>query len=435
MKPPLKKIIVVLFVLYLLILAPTMALALPQGQTASHVILEKIDLGLAEQTLKQWYESQTANKGHRAYFGIYAILPIANDLYLGLGSARPAEMNGAYFANFADAVLTGIGEPYEQGFHEMIYDGALIHIAGTDPRDDHTVGNHYTYSPADNTFTKYRNPTNGLVNVYHTWGLWHSGSMLYAAVGAHDGSDDCDAHTCMGQIFSSTDNGDTWQKRGDLGQYRAYDIISFDGDLYATYNDSNMLSMSRSVDEGDTWQAVPGLENNLLHVNTIQFNEQLLAVSFDRRSLYALDADGSVVARPLPPDYLVGASYFGDYTDFNIMAVVDGWLYLIAERQTLTDPEKYTIIRTQDFNAWQRLVHTDERLISLAYWPAQNVLVAATSGMYAGLWQVDLSGELDAASLQSGEVQLSQPAWYSVGIVLFALSLLLCVPVLLKRRR
>lgn len=427
MKLPFKKTFVVLSLLYLLFLTPLIMLAHPQWQTGSNVILEEVDLGLTDQTLKEWYESQTENRGHVNYFGIYATLPIGNDLYMGFGSARPAEQDGAYFAKFDGFTLTGIGEPDEQGFHEMIYDGALIHIAGTDPRDDHTAGTHYTYSPDHNSFTKYRNPAHGLVNVYHTWGLWYAGSTLYAAVGAHDGHDDCNVHACMGQIFSSTDSGLTWQKRSDLGTYRAYDITRFDGDLFASHNDPGMLTLSKSTDGGDTWQAVPGLENNLLHVNTIEFNGRLLAVSFDRRSLYGLDADDRVSNFPLPTSYLLGASYpENGYADFNLMVVVDGWLYLIAEKQSLTDPMERAIIRTQDFNAWQRMVHTDERLISLAYWPEKNRLITSTSGINASLWQVDLSGTPTAVSLQSVEVQASLPAWYSVGIVLLALILLLC---------
>lgn len=188
-----------------------------------------------------------------------------------------------------------------------------------------------------------------------------------------------------------------------------------------------MLTLSKSTDGGDTWQAVPGLENNLLHVNTIEFNGRLLAVSFDRRSLYGLDADDRVSNFPLPTGYLLGASYpENGYADFNLMVVVDGWLYLIAEKQSLTDPIERAIIRTQDFNAWQRMVHTDERLISLAYWPEKNRLITSTSGINASLWQVDLSGTPTAVSLQSVEVQASLPAWYSVGIVLLALILLLC---------
>ena len=97
----------------------------------------------------------------------------------------------------------------------MIYDGSLIHIAGTDPisPDNWTAGNHYTYSLSSDTFTKYRDATNGLTNVIHTWGLWKSGSTLYASVSAHGG----DNTTFMGQIFTSTNNGYTWTLTSDLG--------------------------------------------------------------------------------------------------------------------------------------------------------------------------------------------------------------------------
>lgn len=409
----------------MILLALALAAAPMRPQAASNVTLEEIDLGLSGQTLKQWYEAKTSHTGSAAYFGAYVTLPVADTLYLGLGSARPAEDggDGSYFAKLNGTSLTGIAEPDEQGLHEMIYDGSLVHIAGTDPHngDNWTAGNHYTYDPTSGTFAKYRNATTGLKNVLHSWGLWKSGSTLYAAVSAHAG----DNTTFMGQVFSSTDNGATWTHRSDLGGYRAYDIIGFDGDLYALHNDTlgGELSLSKSIDGGAAWSAVSGLANNVRHVHMLEFDGKLFAVSFDRHSLYAVDASDNVSTHALPTDYLVGASYSeGGYSDYKLLVVARDYLYLIAERQS---PTEWAILRTNDLSHWERMAHTSEKLISLSYWSNKDWLVTATPGTSAGLWKVDLSGDPAAVTLRSLRALPSIPTWLPAGIVVALLLLLL----------
>ena len=404
------QIIGFLFLCYLLVPKTSVANACPQS--ASNVTLEEISLGLSDgQTLKGWYEAQSENTGDNTCFGAYVTLPVTDTLYIGIGSARPAEGSGdgAYFANFINdtsPILTGIAEPNEQGFHEMIYDGSLIHIAGTDPHpDNQTAGNHYTYSPC-NTFTKYRDATNGLKYVYHTWGLWKSGSNLYASVSAHDGTypDSCTyGMTCMGQIFTSANNGSTWTHTSDLGGYRAYDVICFDDDLYAIYNDEyqGVLTMAKSTDGGTTWNDV--ITDSVRRVHMVEFKNQLIAVSFDREYLHTINITGTVTTHTLPTGYRVGASYSQTaYSDYNIMTVADDYLYLIAERQS---PKEQAIMRTSDLSCWERMVHTDTLMISLSYWPNKEWLVIATPGIDAKLLKVDLSGSPTAITLHSFQVR------------------------------
>jgi hypothetical protein len=294
----------------LCLLAPAPSAARARPHSASSVTLEEIDLGIT-QTLAAWYTAQSSNTGSSTYFGAYITLPVTDTLYIGLGSARPADTgDGAYFAKLiTNTSLISIAEPDEQGFHEMIYDGSLIHIAGTDPvesSNEHDAGNHYTYSPGDTSITKYRRDTtdDGLENVYHTWGLWKSSpTTLYAAVSAHNGSDPLTCtygSTCMGQIFTSTNNGLTWTKKSDLGGYRAYDIIGFDGDLYAIHNDAlgGVLTMSKSIDSGANWSAV--ITNSVRRVHMVEFDSQLIAVSFDRKYLHTINITGTVTTYTLP---------------------------------------------------------------------------------------------------------------------------------------
>ncbi|MCD4738208.1 MAG: glycoside hydrolase [Anaerolineae bacterium] len=388
----------------------------------SNVTLEEIDLGIT-QTLKSWYDDQLTHTSSITYFGAYITLPVTDTLYIGLGSARPAENSGdgAYFAklitNTTSLSLTGIAEPNEQGFHEMIYDSSLIHIAGTDPMspDDWSAGNHYTYSPGG-TFTKYRDATNGLKNVIHTWGLWKSGLTLYAAVSSHTGT----SITHTGQIFTSTNNGLTWTHTSDLGGYRAYDIIGFDDDLYAIYNDkyTGVLTMTKSTDGGATWSDI--ITDSVRRVHIVKFNSQLIAVSFDREYLYTINISDTVTTRTLPTGYRVGATYSDKpaYTDYNVMAVAKGYLYLIAEKQS---PKEQAIIRTSDLSSWERMVHTDTLMISLSYWADKEWLVVATPGTDAKLLKVDLSGSPAAITLRALQARTPSSAWLPVGLVCWLL--------------
>ncbi|MEA3396493.1 MAG: hypothetical protein U9R05_03430 [Chloroflexota bacterium] len=417
------QIIGLLSLLCLLAPAPSAARARPQA-TSSSVTLEEIDLGIT-QTLKAWYDDQVTHTGHITYFGAYITLPVTDTLYIGLGSARPAESNGAYFAKFITDTttgLTGIAEPHEQGFHEMIYDGSLIHIAGTDPitpTDGWDAGNHYTHSLGSTSITKYRDATNGLKNVIHTWGLWKSGSTLYAAVSSHTGT----FITYTGQIFTSTNNGLTWTHKSDLGGYRAYDIIGFDGDLYAIYNDAlgGVLTMTKSADGGATWSDI--ITDSVRRVHMVEFDSQLIAANFDREYLYTINITGTVTTHTLPTGYRVGATYSDKpaYTDYNVMAVAKGYLYLIAEKQS---PKEQAIIRTSNLSSWERMVHTDTLMISLSYWANEDWLVVATPGTDAKLLKVDLSGTPTAITLRSFRARTPVPALLPAGSV-FSLLLFL----------
>ena len=400
----------------------------PAQAQSSSVTLEQIDLGLSGQSLKQWYETVSSNTGDDTYFGAYVTLPVGSDLYIGLGSARPAEDtgDGSYFALFDGTNLSGIAETDEQGLHEMIYDSSLVHIAGTDPRpDDHSAGNHYTYSPGG-TFTKYRDPLLGLTNVYHTWGLWKPGTTLYAAASAHDGSDPGDCAygtTCFGQLFSSTDNGQTWTGLSVLGDYRAYDIIGFDGDLYAIHNDQlgGPLSASRSTDGGGSWNPVTGLTGNVGRTHMLEFDGRLILASFDRSVLYAIDDAENLTSHALPSGYLVGSTYsVAGYMDYKLLVVAKGYLYRVAENQSTSER---AIIRTTDLGSWERMVSTPDRLISLSYWPDQGWLVTATPGAAAKLWRVDLSGTPTAVTVASVVQSPPVAALFPVAVIVTLLIL------------
>jgi hypothetical protein len=389
MKRYIAKILGLLFLMILL--TPASPSAHARSPKANS--LQEINLGLSGQTLKDWYQAQSGNTGHADYFGAYITLPVEDQLYIGLTSARAAENSGdgSYFAVFDGTNLAGIAEPNEQGLHKMIYDGSLIHIAGTDPHpDDQTAGNHYTYNVSNGAFTKYRDSVNGLIDIYHTWGLWKSGSILYATTSGHIEGDG----PSIGQVFASADNGATWTKKANLvDAYRAYDIIGFNNALYALHTEAfdSPYSLSKSTDGGVTWNVIAPLASSLHRVHMIEFNNMLLMVSYDRTKFYALDSSDNITTYSLPNRYLVGASYEGEtYIDYNLMVVGGNYLYLIAEKQAAN---RQAVLRTFNLQRWDKMDETREKLISLSYWPAMDWLVAATPGTEAKLLKLDLSEE------------------------------------------
>ena len=372
-------------------------------QSGSSVTLEEIDLGLDGSTLLQWYNNQSGLSGSETLFGAYVIQPVEDDLYIGLSSYRPAENDGdgSYFAKFDGTSLSGIGHFDEQGIHEMLWDGSKIHIAGTDPHDVITTGNnwdtgnHYSFNPETEDFTKYRDVDNGLLYAFHTWGLWKEGYLLFAAASSHDGTypSECEnGVSCKGQIFLSINNGDTWTKLADLGDYRAYDIIGFNRDLFAIHNDelTGPLSLSKSTDGGISWDTFPELSGNVRRSHLVTFNGKVIAASFDRTSIYAIDELENVNTHSLPAGFLLGAGYTDRpaYSDYNVMETAGGFLYLIAED---ANSNASVILRTFNMETWEEVSRTEVQLISLTFWNEHNWIVTSSNGANAKLWAADLN--------------------------------------------
>lgn len=390
--------VVILIFAFISITVPIFA----HPQSHNDISLEEIDLGLTG-TLLQWYNTQSGLAGSETYFGAYVLQAVGENLYIGLGSYRPAENDGdgSYFAKYDGASISGIGPFDEQGIHEILWDGTQIQIAGTDPHDVATpgnnwdTGNHYTYNPVTNSFTKYRDVDNGLVYAFHTWGLWKEGYLLFAAASSHDGTypTECDyGLTCVGQIFLSINNGATWTKLANLGDYRAYDIIGHNNYLYAIHNDelTGPLSLSKSSDGGTSWNTFPALTHNIRRCHMATFNGQLIAIRFDRTSIYGIDIADNITTYSLPSDLLVGTGYADRpaYSDYNVMITADGYLYLIAEDQNSSEN---VILRTHNLETWQEVTRTDENLISLTFWKQNNWLVTSSNGLNAKLWMIDLN--------------------------------------------
>ena len=332
-----------------------------------------------------WYESETDQAANPTYFGVYSFLPLDDKLYLGWGSARPAEdgWDGALLASTNGGELAAISPLAEQGFIGMISRGDDIFIPGADPTDqipgEHQWdwGNTYLYPPPD-PVVQYRN----LPNVIHSWGLWYDASRqwLYAAVSSHLG----DYSTWSGEIFVSDNDAQSWTRLADkedgVGDYRTWDIIGFAGKLYATWNDvyQQPCGLSVSADHGRTWERIPSLDLELAcRPRLFVFGDELLLLNFTRDGFYRLDTTEQITFSSL---------------DFHIAEWA--YNYLTADHSgnvyTITDDGR--VLRSSDLEDWSTLASTDIPFNTVGYWPERDRLVLANRGRTdANLWQIDVA--------------------------------------------
>ena len=328
----------------------------------------------------QWFETNTGYEPDDGYFGSYAFQPWGDSIYLGFGAARPAEADGSLFARYGANVLTALYQPTEQGFIDMSTDieQPVIHIPGPDPTDPAESGgsqwdwgNTYVYAPPTATMTKHRN----LPDVIHTWGLESTPAGLYAAVSSHMG----DYETWTGEVFRSTDMGESWErlanKDAGVGDYRTYDIIRFHDRLYLVWNDEygEPCGLAESEDGGYTWQRLDEF-TGYTHCRSRLFlyDDQLLIIGSARDGILALHPDGSVSTH-IFPDFKTQSYAYNPFA-------VDGQgrLYLVTEDNR--------IVRTSDLDHWTTLVASDRDFITLNYWPDIDRIVVGDRGGMGRVW-------------------------------------------------
>jgi hypothetical protein len=325
--------------------------------------------------LAQFYAQQTGLKPDPNHFGIYAVEPVGDALYLGFGTARPAEATGALLAKTDGSGLRAIYQPPEQGFIGMRYCGGSLCIPGVDPVEDWTLGNVYTGNPPENIL-KHRS----LPNVVHTLGLYpHAAAgRLYAAVSRHSG----DNQTFSGGVMVSDDQGESWHAapdpKGALGHYRTYDIDLFGDTLYATANDDywGPSALAASADGGATWKRI-----NV----QIEGRPRLLAA---RDFLVAQRKGGEGLILISPKGKSTRTRFRGftaaEWSYNYICAGYGGWYYLLASGGR--------IYNSRDLLAWTLVAETGLSLLAVGYWQTRNWLIVTDRGANASLWRLDLAG-------------------------------------------
>ncbi len=308
------------------------------------------------------------------YFGAYAVAAAGNQLYIGIGAARPGEYDGALLASTEGRTLKAVYQPAEQGFVGLTYAGGTLYFPGPDPMEDWTLGNIYQVTPPG-TVTKQR----ALVNVIHSWGLYPdvAAQRLYAAVGQHAG----DNATFFGGIFISTDRGATWEAVKDpdriLGRYRTYDVIGLRNALYATVNDDYAMEsvLAKSNDRGATWKRLDVAVQS--RPRLFATPNYVIAMRANRGGLVVIDSLGR--KREANFKGFLAADWAYNF----ITADSEGWHYLLAEGGN--------IMMSRDLRNWNVLLATGLNLTTVGYWPLKDWLVVGDRGAKAGLWWLDLA--------------------------------------------
>lgn len=298
-------------------------------------------------------------------FGAYLLQPIGGDLLIGCGNSPGNEAGCQIFRSADGATFAHEFTPSEQGSN---VDGQLVGgewwVCGQDPSDDWTLGNIYQRSAAGE-WSKIRT----LPLTIHALGLWHDGSTLYVAAGAHTG----DNATWRGRVLRSSDGGATWAA-AEVNNYRCYDVIGFDGRLYAIGYDwtgsayTNDLHMS--TDGGATWSKVAGA-TPALKPRLIAFDGALIGVQSSLAGVFAVAAGGAVTLHTTP---------FTIANQWNVLCDGgDGYLYALASNG---------VYRSADLITWQSYAAISNP-ISIALWPGVGLMVCDV-GLNARLWRVAL---------------------------------------------
>ena len=333
-----------------------------------------------------WYQRHTGFAPDAAHFGAYAITPMTNTLFIGHSTGRPADKDGALLSGYNGITITAIYSPTEQGIIAMTAVANTLYIPGADPccPDGWESGNVYVYTPPG-PVVKYRN----LPNVYHAWAIWfdEASRAIFAVVGAYRGNlHNCANETCTGGVYRSTDGCNSWSLVADrdngVGDYRTYDMVGLHNKLYIYWNDvyPAPCGLAESSDGGATWQrlAVP---DTACRVRLAVFEDRLLAMSLDQKSLIVVDSAGDVQVHPLP-----GFKIADKYAFSFLAHDRSGFLYTVTEDGR--------VVRTRDLVTWETVAVTDRALVTIAYWPARNWLVVADRGADARLWKIDLDPKL-----------------------------------------
>lgn len=334
------------------------------------------------------YGISTGGSGSGTHFGAYVFEPIGSNLYIGLASARPAEENGALLVRWNGSTATAAGQLDEQGVQAMVtaQNDSLI-IAGTDPTDDWTFGNVYSYNGS--TLTKHRS-TSGLSNVFHKWSVTKDDDgTLFSAASAHDGSqpNPCVVGTsCFGEIYKSTNNGQSWTRTSILGDYRAYGIQVANDKLYAlSVDNSNLFSdLWVSSDLGVNWTALTSeSERVITRTRPVAHNGELVVVAgaSDANKLYSVDANNAITTHSL--SFSIGATYSeAYYSNHNQMISVEGYLYVITRDGGVK--------RSYDLDNWETVSESSNTYLSIGYWPHENWLLLGEKGNGARIRYIDL---------------------------------------------
>lgn len=332
---------------------------------------------------RTWFDNATGDTAN-ANFGAWTCREMDGVLYLGFSGGFPLQIDGALLASHDGDDLTTLVSLPEEGMHEMTVHDGVLNIPGSDPDDGGWEwGNYHTYSPAAG-HTEYRN----IPEAVHTFGDWiDDDGTIWISTGSYDGNPD----GYSARIYKTTDLADGWTEMTNFGtyptSYRGYDIVRFDGDLYATVlkdgdTDNGKVSLYRSQDEAASWTELSAFTENLENrQRLVLFDDHLLAFKKDRDEYIALDTSGTATTYSLPGS-------FNNDTYNNAAVAGDGYLYMVF-RDTVTPANDGKIYRLAEVGGtWEHVITTGIKPCSLYYWETEKKLVFGETDLDSDVWLV-----------------------------------------------
>jgi hypothetical protein len=354
------------FVLFLLIL---LALALPYLASAQVPTPQALS---GAEALPAFFQGATGYAPDAEFFGVYVIEPVGDSLYLGFGTARPAEYDGALIARLDGNGLTALAPLDEQGFVDMtVADDGRIYIPGADPTDDWSMGNIYIHDPTSGQTTKLRT----LPNTIHAWKVRKAADgRLLVTVGRY--LPEQGGWPYAGGILASEDGGLTWTVAADdtaLGLHRTYDLVQGPTQDVALVDDASIDGCQIATRSADgAWVRRAAWTTCRMRLASDPAGRRVVAVGVDARSLIVA---GSGQRIGLPFTVQVWAYHW--------WALVGRTLYVVSSDNR--------VMATRDLRTWTEVARFERPLVSIAYWPARNALVVATRGTAGGLFTVPLA--------------------------------------------
>lgn len=333
------------------------------------------------------------------YFGVNPMIAKGNTLYFGVGKGLPAGQDGAILAKYTDGdiSMTVLKTLNEQGVMTLSdYGKNGIAVPGVDPccgdllNDDDKKpgrynhqwdwGNFYVLNTNSESITKHRN----LPNVIHGWGSWYdeaNNTLYYAGSGGFADTIEIENQTLTGFLFKTTDRGATWTKVADrsdgIGEYRTYDIIGINTNLYAQYNDSyeGSCGITKSIDKGQTWKRIADSEVRCA-TRLYNINNHLVALNKDANAFIDIDTKDKVSSYKFSPLFKLSAYHtLAHDSDGNIyVGTIDG-----------------RVMRTRDFIEWNEIARVYDPSISfntITYWAEKKWLILSNWGDKANLWKL-----------------------------------------------
>ncbi len=325
--------------------------------------------------LPAWYQAQTGYAAHPADFGAYALAPLGDQLYLGLGTGAPGADSGALLARLDAGGLAAVAALPEAGFLDLTVSGGRLYIPGVDPLADWTLGNLYIYDPARGQLTQRRT----LPQTIHAFGVDHDPltGRLSVAVARHLG----DNATWGGGVYTSWDAGATWTLAADpaLGATRTYDVLTVSGAQFAVANTADVTCRlayqprPRPGTPAGTWAQFPYPLGCTARLMPELSGRGVLALSHDGRLAHAADQRGiHTLVLPGPAPRL------------------PQWLAAGAGRYYVADATGQ-VWATADWRQWTRLAQLAQPPLAIAYWPARQALVISTRGASGAVYLLPLA--------------------------------------------